>query len=211
MFGDDVARVAQDPEIRRIAERRAGSVGLAWDALQETWRTVAQTKNPESILDLRAFFCRSLINEITRQRARTAPVLVEDIGATAEQQQRDGPSSGGSPPETLENQVVVRMLGERMLRQLERDHDRLMASVPGRSRNQTRYRFAIIKAARKILRLLFEGPVTSADINSVLEAEYPQMFGAPGPQDATHQRYSRARRDVQAVLQQLVTREELIP
>jgi DNA-directed RNA polymerase specialized sigma24 family protein len=211
MFGDEVARIAQCPEIQRIAERRAASVELARDALQETYRTVAQTKNPGSILDLRAFFCRSLINEIARQRARTAPVLVEDIGATAEQQQRNGPSSGGSPPENLENEAMVRMLGERMLRQLERDHDQLMASVPGRSRSQARYRFAITRVARTILCLLLEGPVTSADINAILDAEYPQLFGTPGPQDAIHQRYSRARRDVQAILQQLVTRDELIP
>ena len=43
-FLDDLAELVQDPAIRRLAERRAGSRELAEDALQETFRAVAQTR-----------------------------------------------------------------------------------------------------------------------------------------------------------------------
>jgi hypothetical protein len=210
-FDREVEKVATDPQVRRLAERRAGSHELAEDALQETYWTVARVKNPESIVDLRAFFCRSLINEINRQRARSVPILVEDIGTIAELRQGRGSSPGGSPQVSVEDEVNRRILAERMLGQLDRDHDRLMVSIPARSDDHGRYRFAIVRAAREILCLLLQGPVTSADWNAVLKAEYPPLCESSLADDAVHQRLSRARCDVQSLLQRLVSRDELAP
>lgn len=209
MFGDEVARVAQDPGVRRLARRWAGDSDLAADALQETCRTVTQTKNPENIHDLRAFFCKSLINEIAHQRARPQPVLVEDIGMTADLRQEHRPSPGNFPPASVESQAIIRLLGERTLRRLERDAGQLMTTIPARSEHPVQYRAAIVRAAKKILGLVLDGPVTSADWNAALMNEYPLLRDESAAQDATHQRLSRARRDVQVLLQRLITRDEL--
>jgi DNA-directed RNA polymerase specialized sigma24 family protein len=66
-FDQDLTRVAQDPAIRRLAERRAGSRELAEDAMQETYYAVARVKNPETIRDLGAFFRASLVNQTNHQ------------------------------------------------------------------------------------------------------------------------------------------------
>jgi hypothetical protein len=85
-----------------------------------------------------------------------------------------------------------------------------MALVPARSSNSRRYQSAIIAAARTILRLLFEGHVTSADWNAVLKSEYPQWCDEPElAHEAIDQRLSRARRDVQLLLQAIFLRDEL--
>jgi hypothetical protein len=86
----------------------------------------------------------------------------------------------------------------------------LIASVPGRSPDQHRYRVTIVATARRILDLLLEGCVTSADWNAELTARYPQWCNEPGlARDAIDQRLSRARSDVRALLRSIVTREEL--
>ena len=211
-FLDDLAKLVEDPEVRRLAERRARSHELAEDALHETFRAVAQTQNPEAIRDLRAFFCKSLIHEINHQLARSVPVLTEDICAISDRRQDHTSSAGASPSASAESEAHVRLLAEAALTRLERDHARLMASVPARSDDPRRYRSTIIAAARTILRLLFEGHVTSADWNVVLKSEYPQWCDEPGlARDAIDQRLSRARGDVQSLLQAIFTRDELAP
>ncbi len=84
--------------VRRLAERRARSRELAEDALQETFRAVAQTQNPGAIKDLRAFFCKSLIREISHQLARPVPVPAGDIGVLADSRQHLLSSPGTSAP-----------------------------------------------------------------------------------------------------------------
>ena len=204
-FQEDLARLVLDPELRRFAERRAGSRELAEDALQETYRTVSGTKNPERILNLRAFFRTSLVHEIDHQRARKFPDPVEDIGVTSDL--RPGRSWPGRPADSVEHEAGLRLLADQLLARLKRDHDELMAAVPARSCDPRRYRHAIVAAARKILRLLLAGQVTTADWNAVLKSEYPQWCDEPGvPRDSIDQRLMRARRDVQALLQRLFPR-----
>ncbi len=211
-FLDDLAKLVEDPRVRRLAERRARSHDLAEDALHETFRAVAQTQNPEAIRDLRAFFCKSLIHEIDHQLARSVPIPTEDICAFSDRRQARASSSGASPPASVASEAHVRLLAEAALTRLERDRDKLMGLVPARSSDSRRYRSSIIAAARTILRLLFEGHVTSADWNVVLKSEYPQWCGEPGlARDAIDQRLSRARGDVQLLLQAIFTRDELAP
>jgi len=206
-FLDDLAELVQDPAIRRLAERRAGSRELAEDALQETFRAVAQTRNPEAIEDLRAFFCKSLIHAINRQLTLSAPVPAGDIAAIADSRQGLS-SSGTSPSASVVSQAHLRLLAEAALNRLERDRARLMAMIPARSGDPRRYRRIIVAAAGTILRLLFEGPVTMADWNAVLQSEYPQLWDEPGlAHDALYKRLSRAREDIQLLLQVILPRD----
>jgi Sigma-70 region 2 len=209
-FLDDLGQLVEDPKIRRLAERRAGSRELAEDALQETFRAVAQTKDPESIRDLRAFFCKSLIHEINHQLARPVPVLTEDISPILERHQDRTSRSGPTPPVSVENEAHLRLLAGAVLTRLERDRDELMAMVPVRSSDARRYQSTIVTAALTILLLLVEGRVTSADWNAVLKSGYPQWCDEPGlARAAIDQRLSRARRDVQSLLQAIFPRNEV--
>ena len=208
-FLDDLAELVEDPAVRRLAERRARSRELAEDALHETFRAVAQTQNPEAIQDLRAFFCKSLMHEISHQLARSVPILTEDISAISDRRQGLTSSSGTSPPASVASEAHLRLLAEVALTRLERDRGELMALVPARSSDPRRYRSTIIAAARTILRLLLEGHVTSADWNVVLKAEYPQWCDERElAHDAIHQRLSRARGDVQLLLQAILPKEQ---
>ena len=206
-FLDDLAKLVEDAAIRRLAERRARSRELAEDALQDTFRAVAQTQHPEAIEDLRAFFCKSLIHAINRQLTLSPPVPAEDIGAVADSCQGFS-SSGASPSAPVESDVYLRLLAEAALTRLERDRAELMAMVPARSGDPRRYQYTIIAAAGAILRLLFEGQVMTADWNAVLRSEYPQWCDEPGlADDAMYQRLSRARADVRFLLQAILPRE----
>lgn len=209
-FLDDLAELVQDPEIRRQAERRARSHELAEDALQETFRAVAQTKDPESIRDLRAFFLKSLIHEINHQLARPKPDLIEDIGSISDRFEGRRHSSAPSPPVSVESEALVRMLAGVVLRRLEHDRDELTTMIPARSSDPYRYQTTIVMAALSVLRLLVEGSVTSADWNAILRSGYPRWYDEPGlAHDAVDQRLSRARRDVQLLLQAIFPQDEL--
>jgi hypothetical protein len=207
-FLDDLAKLVEDPAIRRLAERRARSRELAEDALQDTFHAVARTRHPEAINDLRAFFCKSLIHAIYRQLALSAPVPAEDIAAIADRYQGLAPASGTSSPASVASEVYLRLLAEAALTRLERDRGELMAMIPARSGDPLRYQSAILAAAATILPLLFEGAVTSADWNAVLKSAYPQWCDEPGLiGDVMHQRLSRARGDVQLLLRAILPRE----
>jgi DNA-directed RNA polymerase specialized sigma24 family protein len=207
-FLDELAQVAQDPEIRRLARRRAGSHELAEDALQETYWAIARRKQPEIIRDLRAFFCRSLLREIDHQRARLIAVPTADIDIADNTQGRTWFNRHTQP--SVDDEAARNFLTGRLLTRLDRERDRFAASVPGRSTEQDRYRTAIVLAAQRILSLLLEGQVTQSDWNEILRSAYPEWCDEPGlTQDAANQRLSRARRDVQSLYEHLVSRDEL--
>jgi hypothetical protein len=204
---DDLAKLVEDPAIRRLAERRARSHELAEDALQDTFRAVGQTRNPEAIEDLRAFFCKSLIHAINRQLTLSAPIPAGDIAAIADSRQGLS-SSGTSASASVASEAHLRLVAEAALTRLERDRAELMTMVPARSGDPRRYRRTIVAAAGRILRLLFEGPVTMADWNAVLRSEYPQLWDEPGlAHDALYQRLSRARADIQVLLRVILPRD----
>lgn len=205
-FLDDLTSVSQDPAMLRFAMRRAGDPELALDAVQMTWWNVARVA-PETIRDLRAFFCTALKNEIMRQRMQVARMPTEDIA----EHLRDEPSPGEPPPDGPDDQAAHLVLARTLLARLDHDRDLLMASIPGRSPEPQRYRSAMFAAAAKILCLLLAGEVTKADWNDVLRSEYPQYCGEPQLAcDAIHQRLSRARRDVRLVLSKVVLRSDLV-
>lgn len=196
-FAEDLVRVVSDPAVRRLAERRAGSRELAEDALQETFWAVSRLKDPEIINDLRAFFLRALINQIAHLRARSTAMPVEDISLISDKVRGELPSRY-----SFESHVNLRLLAEEWLTRLERDHYLPMESIPARSDDPNRYRMAIAKAAKKVLLLLLEGDVSSADWNMILKDEYPQWWDEPGlGRNTFDQRFSRGRSDVRHLLQ----------
>jgi hypothetical protein len=166
---------------------------------------VAQTKCLEKVGDLRAFFRKSLVRTISRELALSeltlaAPMLAEDIAAIADSRRGLSPP-GTSESASIASEVHLRILTEVAFSRLERERGELMAMIPARSADPRRYRNTILAAAGRILRLLFEGPVTAADWNAVLRSEYPQWYDEPGlAHEALYPRLSRARADVQLLL-----------
>jgi DNA-directed RNA polymerase specialized sigma24 family protein len=206
-FHDELARIAFDPEIVRIATRRAGSRELAEDAIQETLRSIAERQGP-AIKNLRAFFHVALRHEINHQLGRPQAIPVEDIGVLSESEYLESPSIRGHGDST-EAQIALRGLRDAVLARLDSARG-LDALVPARSPDPARYQIAIVSSARILLELLLEGYVSAADWNAVLKAAYPQWCDEPGlVRDATDQRLSRARRDVQSLLRAVISRDEL--
>ena len=129
--------------------------------------------------NLHAFFRTSLIREIdaswaTRGRFRSM----------TSRSLRPSPGPGtapptGSLPAAVEEDVQTRVLAEKILARFERDRDELMAMVPARSNEPSRYQYAIVRAARAIFCLLVQGTVVSADWNDLIRAEYPEFYAPP--------------------------------
>ena len=94
-FQQELLAIREDPKVRSLALRRAGDPELAEDALQEAYCAVAGLKNPQRIEDLRAYFCRVLINEVYHLRGQLRATLVEDFESLVEVRQGDrGVQSG---------------------------------------------------------------------------------------------------------------------
>jgi len=208
-FLDDLAALVQDPAIRGLARRRAQCRELAEDALQETYRAVAQMRNPETIEDLRKFFCKSLIHVINRQLTLATPIPTEAIYEIADIRQCL-PSPDASSLQSVAGGAHLRILAEFAFSRLERDRGGLMAVIPARSDDPQRYRRAILAVAETILDLLLKGPVTTADWNTALRSAYPQWCDEPGlPADALYQRLGRARADVRLLLRVILPRDRI--
>jgi DNA-directed RNA polymerase specialized sigma24 family protein len=208
----DLARIVADPEMRRLAVRRAGSRELAEDAMQETARAIAERKNPDAIENLRGFFYVALIREIDHQLSRPAAIPAADIGALSDRGQDRTTPATPVPHASVHDEVHVRLLAEAVLERFELEHARaaLMALVPARSDDPHRYRAAIVSTARAVFELLLDGHVAAADWNAILKTIYPQWCDEPGLARATmDQRLSRARRDVQSLLRSLLSRDQL--
>jgi hypothetical protein len=206
---DDLADVAADQEMYRRAVRRAGSRELAEDAMQETVRAIAGRRSPEAIENLAGFFYISLIREIDHQLGRpTALPVGDDIGLISDRAQVRTSPAAAPAPASVADEAHLRVLAETVLNRFERERNQLTALVPARSEDPRRYQNAVASAAKAIFKLLLDGYVTAADWNVILKAACPQWCDEPGlARDAIDQRLSRARRDVQYLLQS-ITRDQ---
>jgi Sigma-70 region 2 len=205
-FPPGLLAIWQDPEVRRLAARRAGDPDLAQDALLAAVAAVARVSDPARIEDLKAYFCRVLINEVYRLRGQLTDARSCDPAILAEMS-----DAGTSAPPSAE-EAVTRLLGRTWLDRLRAQRARLRTAVPGRSPQPDRYRDLIVQTAEHILRTALDGNVSWADCNGALQAMLPDWFGQPGSAENTcHKHLSRARRDVQDVLQAVVSRDELLP
>jgi hypothetical protein len=194
-----------DPEVRRLAVRRAGDPDLAEDALQQAVCAVAQIGNLGRIKDLKAYFCRVLINEVYHLRGQLAAARAcVPLTEVTEARLRGRPSDEATA-------VLTGLMARTWLDRFRAQRDRLRASVPGRSSQPSRYRDLIVAVAENILVATVDGSISQADSNERLQAAFPEWFGQPGAAANTcHQHLSRARRDVQALLQGIVSRDDLI-
>ena len=91
-------------------------------AIREAYCAVAGVENPERIKDLRAYFCRVLINEVYHLRGQLRATLVQDCESLAGVRPGDGGCSPVSPrpfDETVGTRLVAQTWLERFAAQRE--------------------------------------------------------------------------------------------
>ena len=173
-FPAELLTIWQDPEVRRLAARRAGDPDLAQDALQAAVAAVARVSDPTRIENLKAYFCRVLINEVYHLRGQLVAARPCDSAALAAMS-----DAGTSAPASAE-EAVTRLLARAWLERFRARRVHLRAAVPGRSRQPARYRDLIVQTAEHILRTALDGNVSWGDCNETMQATLPDWFGQPG-------------------------------
>jgi DNA-directed RNA polymerase specialized sigma24 family protein len=209
-FQQRLCEIRQDPEIIRLACRYAGGASdLADDALQEVYWAVARVKNADEIEDLRAYYCRAVINEVRRLHGVFRPTLVQDFESLAEAHQ-DQAGCHPTLPRSVEETAGTSMARHEALKRFSAKQADLAADIPGRSRQPGRYRSVISYVALQVLVAILDGEVSEADWDWALRTAYPEWFAEEGAKpDNLYQRFSRARADVKALLQAVVSHDEL--
>ncbi len=210
-FRKELLAIREDPQVKRLAWRRAGDPDLAEDALQTAYWAVARVADPVVIRDLRAYFCRVLIREIYRLRGQLGAALVEDFTSLADAHQG---RAGGNPPipQPVAETVGTRLLAQAWRRLFAAQRGELTARVPSRSPDPGRYRKVIVAVAEFVLGIAIFEVISDAHCNAALHAAYPEWFAEPGCAGNTcHQRFRRARGDVRALLRTIISRDDLYP
>jgi DNA-directed RNA polymerase specialized sigma24 family protein len=201
--------VRQDPQVIRLALRWAGNRELAEDALQTTYYRVASVQHPESIVNLRAYFLRALKNEITGLYALPRPVLVDNV-ETLNPPQPGTALDGPAAEPAVDDQACTTVQTQIWLKRHASQRDRLVAVVPARSTDPARYREVVYAAAKQVLLGHLSLEPNDAAFPNVLRAVYPGHFDEPGAVSNTlHQRLSRVREDIKALLRAFIKRDEL--
>jgi hypothetical protein len=204
-FPPELLAIWADPEVRKLAVRRTGDPDLAQDALMQAVCAVAQIGDLRRIKDLKAYFCRVLINEAHRLLGQLTAARVCDPATLAEM------SDARTPGRPSDEGVASALMARSWLERFRAQRGQLRASVPDRSGQPGRYRDMIVAIAEDVLRAAFHGDVSQADSSEALQAAFPEWFGEPGATDNTsHQHLSRARRDVRTLLREIVNRDELL-
>jgi hypothetical protein len=199
-----LVQVWADPQIKRLAQRHARDPQLADDALQSTYYALARLKHLDQIENMRAYFCRVLVQQVHRESAQLGAALVEDFAFVADVRGSVTDSGFASSPE-FEEAACFSIQAWSWHKRLIRQGGELAARVPARSGEPTRYRAMIYAAAEQILRAGIDGEPSKADTNDAFLASYPEYFDQPGASRATRdQRLCRARMDVGKLLRAVV-------
>lgn len=202
---EQLAAIREDPKVKNLARSRAGDSELAEDALQETYYAVARLRNPERIVDLRAYYCRVLLRNIHRLRSQLGAILIEDFGVVADTCQRK--PGGEPPPLPFDDTVGSHLLIRDMLRYLAAHRATLSYTVPGRSPDPAPYRDVIVAVVDRVLVASVAGGLGDAEQNLAFRALYPQWFAEAGVAISNiHQRFARARVDVSRLVQEITRR-----
>lgn len=210
-FQQKLASLREDPQVKRLARKHAGSQDLADDALNEAFCAVARVQNPDSIEDLRAYYCRVVVRMAQRLRYQLAPTPVEDIDQVAAANQ-DKPGCGASPAPSLEAMVSTRLLVRTWRARLDRQRAELTSSVAGRSSDRDLYRETIVTTAEKLIDAVAAGDHVDVMSSAALREAYPDWFDQPGcPDNTLDQRAARARADVAKLLRSIIGRADLYP
>jgi DNA-directed RNA polymerase specialized sigma24 family protein len=209
-FLRQLLEIQQDPLVRGLARREAGSLDLAEDALQEAFYAVAKVPHPEQIEIPRAYFCRVLVREAHRLRGQLRAYPVDDVAVLADV--RQNVLVNAAPAPSVDETVSWRLRARAWLERFAAQRAHLMQKVPGRSPDPVRYKQLIVSVAERVLLSIASGDVSDADANWALSAAYPEWFAGEGCAVANgHQRLSRARGDVCRILQLIVKRADLFP
>ena len=170
---------------------------------------MARLENLEQVVNLRAYFCKVLIREIHRERSQLGATLVDDFVRVAETHQDAVGRHPASPP-AVEDAVCTSLQAQVWLERFAAQRGRLRDAVPARSADPARYRAVICDAAGQVLRDGINAEPSDADSNDAFRAAYPEYFNQPGASpNLCYQRFRRAREDVKALLQAVVSRDEL--
>lgn len=203
----ELLAIASDPRIMGLARRRTGDRDLAEDVMQEAVYIVSRVRDPERIVNLRAYFCKVVTNEAARLRSMQKALPLDDPEAATGARRADG-----RIPWTLEDAVVARVMAQTWIAEFEQRKQQLRAAVPGRSAHPDRYRYHIMAAAEAFLMAVALVDVSDKIPRETLLAGYPEWFAEPGcAQNARDQRFSRAQADLWALLRLVVAREDLLP
>jgi DNA-directed RNA polymerase specialized sigma24 family protein len=197
-FQQELLALRQDPQVKRFAWKLAGDLDLVEDLNQTVCCKLAGLKDPERIENLRGYYFRVLRNEAAKLYTLRQETPLED------------PDSIPAPVQSIDDKVCNSLNHHTWLQRLRVRREVLLPAIPARSEDPSRYRIVIYHAAEQVLLDGLNGEASDADSNEAFRAAYPEYFAQPGaPANLLHQRFRRAREDVKALLQTVVSRDEL--
>jgi DNA-directed RNA polymerase specialized sigma24 family protein len=197
-FQQELLALRQDPQVRRFAWRLVGDLDLVEDLNQTVFCKLAALKHPERIGNLRGYYLRVLRNEATKLYILRQETPFED------------PDSIPAPAQPIDDKVCNSMCHHIWLQRLRVRREVLLTAIPARSEDLSRYRIVICHAAEQVLLDGLNGEASDADSSDAFRGAYPEYFAQPGASaNLLHQRFRRAREDVKALLQAVVSRDEL--
>lgn len=209
-FQRRLSEIRQDPQVISLAFRWAGHRELAEDALQTAYYRVASVQHPERIVNLRAYYLRTLKNEITGLYSPRQPVLLVDDLETLNPPQPGSALYGPADEPAVDDKACSTLQTEIWLKRHADQCDRLNAAIPARSADPARYRQVIYAAAKQVLLGHLSLEPNDPDFPKAIRAAYPEYFDQPGAAPNTlHQRISRARDDIKALLRAIIKPDEL--
>ena len=204
-FQQELLALWQDPQVRSFVRKLAGDCDLIEDLWQAALCAVGTVKHPEHIDDRRAYFVTVLKHEAYRLYALSRATPVENPD------QHGALVCGQAPARPVADTACTSVQAESWFDRLHTERACLEAAVAARSDDPAFYRAVIYTSAEGVLRDGINAEPSEADSNEALRAAYLEYFAQPGASaNLLHQRFSRARADVRALLQAVVQRDELI-
>jgi DNA-directed RNA polymerase specialized sigma24 family protein len=197
-FQQELLALRKDPQVKGLARRLVGDLGLVEDLHQAVCLRLTALKHPEQIENIRRYYLRVMRNEATRLYALRSETPFED------------PDSVPAPAQPVEDKVCNSLRDHIWLQRLAARRETLWAGIPARSADPRRYRTVVYHSAGQVLFDGLNGDASDADSNDSFRAAYAEYFAQPGASaNLLHQRSRRAREDVKALLQVVVDRDEL--
>jgi DNA-directed RNA polymerase specialized sigma24 family protein len=197
-FQQELLALRQDPQVKKLAWKLVGDLDLVEDLNQTVFCKLAALKHPERIGNLRGYYLRVLRNEATKLYTLRQETPFED------------PDSIPAPAQPIDDKVCNLSCHHTWLQRLGARREVLLAAIPARSEDPSRYRIVIYHAAGQVLLDGLNGEASDVDSSDAFRAAYPEFFAQPGASaNLLHQRFRRAREDVKALLQSVVYLDEL--
>ena len=210
-FRRQVQEILRDPKVIAFAVRRARNPDLADDALQSAYLHIISVEHPENIRNLRSYCFTTVANEIRALYTLPRPVLVDDVETITAPQ----PSLALYGPvceRSVADQACTTAQAQVWLTRHAGLRGSSPATVPGRSaRPRPIPRGHPRRRETGSPRPAQPGPVATLPSPMVLGVAYPPPTSPTRPPlpNTLHQRISRARDDIKALLRSIVNRDEL--